>query len=113
MTSPARPVPPGVDATRPSQARACDCLALSHLATEAVPPLRMQTLIEAGIQDVGGKYPRTRAQVREIVAGLEMVPPCPGAQETVTWLGLGGCEDPEAADSDGSRWACCAVGRKP
>jgi hypothetical protein len=88
-------------------------LALSHMTTEAVPPLRMQTLIEAGIQDVGGKYPRTRAQVREIFAGLEMVAPYPGAQEAVTWLGLWGCEDPEAADSDGSRWACCGVGRKP
>ena len=88
-------------------------LALSHMTTEAVPPLRMQTLIERGIQDIGGKYPRTRAQVREIFAGLEMVPPYPGARETVTWLGLWGCEDPEAADSDGSRWACCAVGRKP
>ena len=34
------------------------------------------------MKDVGGKYPRTRAQVREISGGLEMVPPYP--PETVT-----------------------------
>ncbi|HEX2417979.1 MAG TPA: SAM-dependent methyltransferase [Micromonosporaceae bacterium] len=58
-------------------------------------------------------YPRTRAQVEKFFEGLEIVPPYRGADQTVTYVGLWGAEDPEAADDDGSRLAYAAVARKP
>ena len=44
---------------------------------------------------------------------LELVPPYPGAKPEVTYAGVWGAEDPELADSDGSRWLYCGVARKP
>jgi SAM-dependent methyltransferase len=57
--------------------------------------------------------PRTRAEIERFFADLEIVPPYRGAVPGVTYVGLWGCEDPEAADTDGSRWFYAAVGRKP
>jgi hypothetical protein len=56
---------------------------------------------------------RTRTEVTRFFGGLEIVPPYPGAQPAVTFLGLWGAEDPAAADSEGSRLGYAAVGRKP
>ena len=46
-------------------------------------------------------------------AGLQIVPPYEGADPELTYVGLWGAEDPEAADDDGSRLAYAAVARKP
>jgi hypothetical protein len=56
---------------------------------------------------------RTRTEVERFFRGLEIVPPYPGAEPEVTFVGLWGAEDPAAADSDGSRLAYGAVARKP
>ncbi|WP_433465975.1 SAM-dependent methyltransferase [Spirillospora sp. CA-128828] len=56
---------------------------------------------------------RTRAEVERFFTGLEIVPPWKGAAAKVCYIGEWGAEDPDAADSDGSRWAYCAVARKP
>ncbi|HET9894771.1 MAG TPA: SAM-dependent methyltransferase [Streptosporangiaceae bacterium] len=56
---------------------------------------------------------RTKSEFERFFEGLEIVPPYPGAGPEITFLGLWGCEDPEAADTDGSRWGYAAVGRKP
>ena len=55
---------------------------------------------------------RSRDEVRQIVGPLEIIMQCEGAQPDVTWVGLWGCEDPSAADSEGSRWLYCAVAQK-
>lgn len=55
---------------------------------------------------------RTKAEIERFFEGMEIVPPYPGAGPEVTFLGLWGCEDPDAADTDGSRWGYAAVGRK-
>lgn len=57
--------------------------------------------------------PRTKAEIERFFAGLEIVPPYPGAASEVAYVGLWGCENPEAADTDGSRWFYAAVARKP
>jgi hypothetical protein len=45
--------------------------------------------------------------------GLELVAPYQGAEPGLTFTGVWGAEDPEAADTDGSRWLYCGVARKP
>jgi hypothetical protein len=51
--------------------------------------------------------------VERFFEGLELVPPYPGADAAVCHAGLWGAEDPEAADSDGSRVFHCGVARRP
>ena len=60
----------------------------------------------------GGAHLRSRAEVRRLFGGLPIVPPYPGAAADVTWVGLWNCEDPELADSEGSRWLYCGVARR-
>jgi hypothetical protein len=57
--------------------------------------------------------PRTAAAVERFFAGLEIVPPYRGAKPALTTAGLWDCEDPESAESDGSRSIYAAVARKP
>ena len=61
----------------------------------------------------GGSYYRSKAEIRALFDGLELVSPYDGAEPDVAWVGLWGCEDPVLADSEGSRWLYCAVARKP
>lgn len=61
----------------------------------------------------GGVHPRPRAELERFFTGLEIVPPYEGAPAELCYFGEWGAEDPEAADSDGSRWGYCAVARKP
>jgi hypothetical protein len=64
----------------------------------------------------GQRFPqvtfRTRAAVERYFHRLQIVPPYEGADPVVTHVGLWGAEDPELADSDGSRWFYAAVARK-
>lgn len=56
---------------------------------------------------------RSRTEIERFFDGLEILPPYPGAEPAVTFIGLWGAEDPEQADSDGSRLGYAAVARKP
>lgn len=87
-------------------------LALSHQTADHMPTVGVQTLSEVGRQSAGGAFPRSKDEVRALFGGLVFVPPYPGARPDVTWTGLWGCEDPELADSEGSRWFYCGVARK-
>ncbi|HEX5188322.1 MAG TPA: SAM-dependent methyltransferase [Streptosporangiaceae bacterium] len=87
-------------------------LALSHTTGDHKPPQAVAAMNEAGRRSAGGNYVRSRAQFREIIGTLEIVPPYDGALPEITWVGLWGCEDPAAADSEGSRWLYCAVAAK-
>jgi hypothetical protein len=57
--------------------------------------------------------PRSRAEIDRFFTGLAVVPPYPGAEPALTSAGLWGCEDPEVAESDGSRSFFVAVAKKP
>jgi hypothetical protein len=87
-------------------------LALSHTTADHKPPKAVAVMNEAGRRSAGGNFLRSRDQVRQIVGPLDLVSPYEGAPPEITWVGLWGCEDPEAADSEGSRWLYCAVARK-
>jgi len=56
---------------------------------------------------------RTRDEALRFFDGLEIVPPYEGAGPELCFLGEWGAEDPQAADSDGSRWGYAAVARRP
>jgi len=51
--------------------------------------------------------------VERFFDGLELVPPYKTADPAVTYAGLWGAEDLDAADSDGSRAFYCGVARRP
>jgi hypothetical protein len=88
-------------------------LALTHFTHDKMPPRPhndiMDTLDKADV----ALYLRPRAEVQRFFAGLELVSPHEGAKSGVTYAGLWGAEDLEAADSDGSRSVYCGVARRP
>src|SRR5262249_55233150 len=55
-------------------------LAMSHRTTDHKPPMALQTLAEVGANAAGGSYYRTKAQIREMFDGLELVAPYEGAE---------------------------------
>jgi hypothetical protein len=57
--------------------------------------------------------PNGTARISRFFTGLDIVPPYAGAEPDLTSAGLWDCEDPEAAESDGSRSFYVAVARKP
>ena len=58
-------------------------------------------------------YLRSKAEVEQFFDGLALVPPYSGAEPGLSYAGLWGAEDLEAADTDGSRWLYCGVARRP
>lgn len=89
-------------------------LALSHTAVGDQLPAEV---VEEGAQvysaTATGWTDRTKTEIERFFSGLEILPPYPGAPPGVAYAGLWGAEDPEAADSDGSRLVYAAVARKP
>jgi hypothetical protein len=88
------------------------CLAVSHITGDSLPPRSVQTGMEVYRRATESAYPRSRAEIERFFSGLELVPPFNGAGPIVTYVGLWGSEDPEAADSDGSRAFYCGVARR-
>ncbi|MFG2087346.1 SAM-dependent methyltransferase [Spirillospora sp. NPDC048824] len=87
-------------------------LALSSITSDRQVDRAVGTVREVYSRASAGARPRTRAEIERFFTGLEIVPPYEGARADLTYVGMWGAEDPEAADSDGSRWGYCAVARK-
>jgi len=88
-------------------------LALSQVTDEKTPPASVRTAEEMYSRASENLYFRSRADVERFFAGLEMVSPSPHTPAAVVHVGEWGAEDPALADSDGSRWLYCGVGRRP
>lgn len=88
-------------------------LALSAVTGDKLDERKIDRAVEVYAGSVMPARTRTRAEIARFFTGLEIVPPFPGAAPDVTYVGLWGCEDPDVADTDGSRWFYAAVGRKP
>jgi hypothetical protein len=88
-------------------------LALTHFTHDKMPQRShndiMDTLERAKVE----LYLRPQAEVERFFAGLELVPPHEGGKPGVTYAGLWGAEDIDAADSDGSRSVYCGLARRP
>lgn len=97
-----------VDASVPGSA-----LAISHLTSDRQAP----DAVEHGVQTYKSRgiegHLRDKAEVSRFFAGLDIVPPYPGAPAEVMHVGLWGAEDPHAAHDDASTWFYAAVARKP
>ncbi len=84
-------------------------LALSHGTDENLPPRQSQATAETMARATANVHPRTRAEVEKFFDGLDLVAPYENAEPAVTYAGLWGAEDLEAADTDGSRAFYCGV----
>jgi hypothetical protein len=88
-------------------------LALSQGTFDKLPP-RVTRAGQAVYARAGSDiHARTAAEFTRFFTGLDMVAPQPGAEPGITYVGLWGAEDLQAADSDGSRASYCGVARKP
>jgi hypothetical protein len=87
-------------------------LALSHGTNENLPPIQTQATADAMAKATAHVYPRPRADVERFFEGLELVPPYENAKPAITYAGLWGAEDVDAADTDGSRGFYCGVARR-
>jgi hypothetical protein len=88
-------------------------LALSHVTGDRIAPRTLAAGM-AAYQDAAEQvYPRSVAEVERFFAGLELIPPCPGADPEVCHIGMWGAEDPVAADDEPSRVWWAGVARKP
>lgn len=87
-------------------------LALSHITGDKIPPRSIATGVRVYTRATESAYPRTRTEIERFFDGLEIVPPYPGASPDICHAGVWGSEDPDSADSDGSRVFWCGVARK-
>jgi O-methyltransferase involved in polyketide biosynthesis len=88
-------------------------LALSHGTVEHQPeePVkRLQEVYNGATEQI---FLRTRVEVERFFTDLDLVRPHPGACPAVTYVGMWAADDPETADSEGSRWSYCGVARLP
>ena len=89
-------------------------LALSAPTADRMVARKVDRILDVyATSTIPSNVPRTRAGIDRFFTGLAIVPPYPGADRALTSAGLWGCEDPEAAESDGSRSFYVAVARKP
>ena len=88
-------------------------LSLSHLTEDQKPPARAEAFRAAFDTATEHLYFRSKPEVAAFFDGLDLVAPYEGAEPGLTYTGVWGAEDRELADTDGSRWLYCAVGRKP
>jgi len=88
-------------------------LVVSHVTADNVPSRGVQTGLQVYAQATENIYLRSRAEVERFFEGLEMEAPYQGGAPGLAFMGEWGAEDPELADSDGSRWGYCGVARIP
>jgi hypothetical protein len=86
-------------------------LVLSHYTADNLPPAFVQATQDTYRRATESTYPRSRAEVARFFAGLDLVPPQPAAEPAVSYVGVWGAEDPDVADSEGSRAFYCGVAR--
>jgi S-adenosyl methyltransferase len=88
-------------------------LSLSHLTDDAKPPAAVEGFRRVFDHATERMNFRSKAEVSRFFGGLDLVPPYAGARSGLTYTGVWGAEDPELADTDGSRWLYCGVARIP
>jgi hypothetical protein len=88
-------------------------LGLSHGTSDRLSARAVQTGQDTFATSAEHLYLRPRAEIERFFDGLELVPPHNGAEPGITYVGLWGAEDLDAADTDGSRFLYCGVARRP
>jgi S-adenosyl methyltransferase len=88
-------------------------LALSHATHDKLPPRLANAGAEVYARAARDIHLRSSADILRFFDGLELVAPHAGAAPGLSYVGSWGAEDPERADSDGSRFCYCGVARRP
>jgi S-adenosyl methyltransferase len=88
-------------------------LALSHGTYDKIPPNSIQAGVDTFAKSTEPVHLRSKAEVERFFDGLELVPPYEDAGPVVTYAGLWGAVDIEAADTEGSRGLYVGVARRP
>lgn len=88
-------------------------LALSHATADRLPARAVRAIAEVYENASENIYLRDRVTVERYFDGTELVPPYDGAGPRIAYVGEWGADDPDLADSDGSRVLYCGVGRCP
>jgi S-adenosyl methyltransferase len=88
-------------------------LALSHGTDDKIPPSQIQAGVDTFAKTTRHVHLRSKAEVERFFDGLELVPPYEDAGPVVTYAGLWGAVDIEAADTEGSRGLYVGVARRP
>ena len=88
-------------------------LALSHITSDKLPPRSVRAMYDLYDNANHQMHLRSKPEVERFFEGLEIEPPYQGAEPVVTYTGQWGAEEPDLADSEGSRWCYCAVARRP
>ena len=88
-------------------------LAVTHATSDNLPLRAVQRGQQEYAKATENIYMRPRAEVERFFEGLELVPPYENGPPRLVFMGEWGAEDPELADSDGSRWGYCGVARVP
>ncbi|HEY6275783.1 MAG TPA: SAM-dependent methyltransferase [Streptosporangiaceae bacterium] len=87
-------------------------LALSHVTADGLPPRAVEVGREEYARSTESIFLRPRAQVERFFDGLELGQPYPDARPGLCYVGEWGADEPELADSEGSRVLYCGVGQK-
>lgn len=88
-------------------------LALSHLISDRQSPQKIERASKVYESVKQQLHLRAIADVTRFFESLEIVPPYPGAEPKLDYIGSWGAENPAEADDDASRWFIAGVGRKP
>ena len=89
-------------------------LALSHLTDDHKPSRAVGAFCRAFEHATEQLHFRSVGDIARFFDGLELMPPSALEQAgRICYAGDWGAEDPVLADSDGSRWLVCGVGRVP
>ncbi len=89
-------------------------LSLSHLTSDQKPPRAVQEFCRVFDHATEQVHFRSKLDIERFFAGLELVSPQrPDSKGSVCYAGDWAADDPALADSDGSRWLYCGVGRRP
>jgi hypothetical protein len=87
-------------------------LVLSQVTDDKTPPRSVRVAEQMYAKGTENIYFRSKADIARFFGGLHMVAP-DGTAPTVVHVGEWGADDPDTADSDGSRWSYCGVARCP
>ncbi|HEY8473774.1 MAG TPA: SAM-dependent methyltransferase [Natronosporangium sp.] len=88
-------------------------LAISHGTGDYASERNREAILKVYASTPTPPTDRSKSEVERFFDGLELLPPYPGAAPGVTFGGLWGADNPDDADSDGSRLFYAGVGRKP
>jgi hypothetical protein len=88
------------------------CVALSHATADKLPPRSVRAIYATYENTDPHIHLRTKEEFRRFFDSLDLVPPYREAAPDITYVGVWGAEDPEEADSDGSRVLYAGVGRR-